>query len=101
MSIPDAPDEDKSPVMINYLLVKLNLGNNSFELFELLQALENTERDEIFKSKDRKHRDLLNIKNLYLLCKISIFDGKLSIKLAKSNMLLLVTFSKTRLPKHF
>ena len=51
MSIPDAPDEDKSPVMINYLLVKLNLGNNSFELFELLQALENTERDEIFKSK--------------------------------------------------
>ena len=39
---------DKSPVIINYLLLKLNLGKNSPELFELLQAIENSEREEIF-----------------------------------------------------
>ena len=48
MSIYDAPDKDKSPVLINYLLLKLNLGKNSKQLFELLKAIETTEREDIF-----------------------------------------------------
>ena len=40
--------EDKYPVIINYLLLKLNLTGRSAELFELLKAIENTEREEIF-----------------------------------------------------
>ena len=51
MSVETNEAEDKYPVIINYLLIKLKLTKKSDELFELLKAIENTEREEIFQTK--------------------------------------------------